>query len=100
MNTNTIAIVLLFVAAAESVIFIGVYTRYTDWWRSEVGWYLVMFPGVLGLLAINALVFRVLGEYTSRQYINIGLFCIWVIAVGWLLTILYRANSKEKREKG
>ncbi len=97
---DVFAVVLLAAAALGSVAYIAVYTRYADWWRTEIGWSLIGFPGVLGLLAVNGLAFRLLGDFPGRQAVNVGLFFVWVAVVWWLATLVYRSNRSARRKRG
>jgi uncharacterized membrane protein len=86
------------VAAILGVIaFVALYTRRAPWWRSEVGRWLVTYPIALGLLLINGVVFRVIGDYPGRQTVNLVLFGVIAGSVWWSFALLYRAKKKERR---
>lgn len=92
---DILGMALLGAGVAGSAVFIVLYSLRARWWRSEVGWWLVTFPGSLGLLLANGIVFRLVGDYPGRQLVNLVLFVVVVAAVWWCVALLHRATRRK-----
>lgn len=90
--TNIVGMFLLAAGATGAATFIVLYTMRAQWWHTELGWHLVVFPGSLGLLLTNGLVFRLVGDYPGRDVVNLVLFVVLVAAVWWRVALLVKAN--------
>ena len=97
--TALFGIVELVAAVAGVVAFIALYTRQAPWWRSAVGWWLVTYPAALGLLLINGVVGRTVGDYPARQAVNLVLFAVIAGSVWFSVALLYRAKKKERSQE-
>lgn len=98
--TDLIAIILLGAGVLGVAVFVGLYSWWAPWWRSEAGQWLVTFPSSLGLLLANGLVFRILGDYPGRQTINLALYLVCLASVWWSVRLLVQAirrNPKDRR---
>lgn len=93
--TELISIVLLAAGLLGVVVFVGLYSWWAPWWRTEVGQWLVIFPSSLGLLLANGLVFRIVGDYPGRQFINLALFAVCVASPWWSVRLLVRARRRD-----
>jgi hypothetical protein len=96
--TDVLGILLLSAGVLGAAVFVGLYSLWTRWWRTEVGQWLVAFPSSLGLLLANGLVYRLAGEYPGRQLINLVLFLVCVASVWWSVRLLIRAMRRSPRE--
>jgi len=95
--TDVIGIALLGAGVLGAAVFVGLYTWWTPWWRSEVGQWLVSFPAALGLLLANGLVARAVGNYPGRQAINLVLFVVCVASVWWSVRLLVRVMRRNPK---
>lgn len=94
---DLIGIALLGAGVLGAALFVGVYTWWTPWWRTETGQWLVTFPSSLGLLLANGLVFRLLGDYPGRLAINLVLFVVCVASVWWAFALLVRVIRRSRK---
>jgi hypothetical protein len=90
-----IGILLLAAGVLGVIVFVALYSIRVPWWRSEIGWYLVTFPGALGLLLANGLAFRILGDYPGRQLVNLLLFVVVVASIWWCVALLVRVTRRK-----
>lgn len=96
--TQHIGTLLLIAGLVGSLVFIGAYTYYAKWWRSEVGWHLVTFVACVAVLEGSAIAFRLLGDYPGRGAVNVVAFTGLVAATWWRAALVFRANRRRRRD--
>lgn len=85
MNAETISFWLLVFAAPPASLFVLTYGTTQPWYRSWVGWALVVFSGGLALLLDISLAYRIFGaDYRARDALRLTVFSM--VGVGsWLM---------------
>lgn len=91
-----IGTVILAAGVVGSLAFIGAYSYYTDWWRSEIGWHLVTFVACLLVLEVNAVAVRLFGDYPGRGLVNLAAFGGMVAATWWRAALVIRSNRRRR----
>lgn len=90
------------IAAAGSLLFVGVYAAAAPWYRSLVGWSVMLLAFALGAISTLVSVSRWIGtEWPGREPVRLLVFSLAGCAVWGLLATLLagQANGRRARKR-